>query len=276
MQKLNRLGWVVGRSYRCQGVDFGVRANSEEALQAAVAYLPPRTVETGLPEVDHLASVRLVAQPRPDAVIRPYHLAYQGRVQTARSFDPREVLETMEAELALVIAEHAVDRLFVHAGVVALNGQALVLPGKTFTGKSTLVVELVKRGAVFYSDEFAVLDSTGRVEPYPRRIQIRVGSSGATERMTAEDIGGETGRDPLPVKLVALCRYRAGAALRLRVLPPGRAALEMVAGTVPVRARPEWSLDILRNVVLGATVVQGVRGEAGPAADRLLRMLARP
>ena len=67
------------------------------------------------------------------------------------------------------VANYAPDRVFVHAGVVAWRGRALVLPGTSFAGKTTLVAELVRAGAIYYSDEYAVLDEQGRVHPYSAR-----------------------------------------------------------------------------------------------------------
>src|SRR5262245_29166046 len=65
-----------------------------------------------------------------------------------------------------MVAQRSRAMLFVHAGVVGWRGLAIVIPGRSHSGKSTLVAELVRRGAVYYSDEFAVLDETGRVHPY--------------------------------------------------------------------------------------------------------------
>src|SRR5688500_445713 len=49
--------------------------------------------------------------------------------------------------LRITVAEHAVDRVFIHAGVVGCRGRAVVIPASSFRGKTTLVAELVKRGA---------------------------------------------------------------------------------------------------------------------------------
>ena len=64
--------------------------------------------------------------------------------------------------------------MFVHAGVVAVDGRALLLPGGSFTGKTTLVAALLRAGAQYGSDEYAVLDEAGLVLPaYPRPLSIR-------------------------------------------------------------------------------------------------------
>ena len=60
------------------------------------------------------------------------------------------------------------DVAVVHGGVVAHDGRAILLPGPTHAGKSTLVAELVRRGAPYFSDEYALIDADGRVHPYPR------------------------------------------------------------------------------------------------------------
>ena len=63
----------------------------------------------------------------------------------------------------------------VHAGVVEFAGRALLLPGGTHTGKSSLVAELLRRGAVYFSDEYALIDAQGRAHAYPRPLLLRNG-----------------------------------------------------------------------------------------------------
>ena len=75
----------------------------------------------------------------------------------------------LDAQMRLFIAANARDWLFVHAGVVAHGGRALVAPGDSFSGKTTLVRALLAAGATYYSDEYAVLDEAGRVHPYRAR-----------------------------------------------------------------------------------------------------------
>jgi hypothetical protein len=64
------------------------------------------------------------------------------------------------------IALHAPEHVFVQAGVVGVGERAMVLPGKSFAGKTTLVAALVRAGAEYWSDEYAVLDANGDVHPY--------------------------------------------------------------------------------------------------------------
>ena len=83
------------------------------------------------------------------------------------------VLAMLDSELRGHVADHATDGFFIHAGVVAHRGRGIVIPGDSFSGKTTLVAELVRAGAGYYSDEFAVIDAEGLVHPYARPLSFR-------------------------------------------------------------------------------------------------------
>jgi hypothetical protein len=159
----------------------------------------------------------------------------------------------------------------VHAGVVGWNGQAIVIPGRSYSGKSSLVTALVKAGATYYSDEFAVLDERGRVHPYAVPLAIRPDQNGAPPiKRRVEEIGGVAGARPMPVGLVLITRYVSGTRFRPRPVSAGRAVLELLGNTLPARRRPERVLDALTQVVSRALVLRGTRGEAEETAPQIL------
>ena len=62
-----------------------------------------------------------------------------------------------------------------HAGVVSHHGEGVVIIADAEHGKTTLTLELVKRGFTFLSDEVAALGRRDhRVYPFPRSLRIRV------------------------------------------------------------------------------------------------------
>ena len=83
------------------------------------------------------------------------------------------VLAVFVSRIRLTIAEFAVRRVFIHGGPVGWKGKAIVLPARSFEGKTTLVAELVKLGASYLSDEYAVVDETGFVHPFAKPLSIR-------------------------------------------------------------------------------------------------------
>ena len=116
--------------------------------------------------------------------------------------------------LRLRVAENASDRVFVHAGVVGWNGRAVLIPATSFKGKPTLVAELIRSGAADYSDEYALLDSSGFVHPFPRNLSLRGLGRLPESSVPPEDLGGTVGREPVRVGAVLFTEYLEGAGAR--------------------------------------------------------------
>jgi len=270
--RLDRLGWTAGICIDSYGVRIGIRSNEPRLLERLVPHLPPAWKPARSAVVDRLFS--LWVDPRARGPRRPSRL-YAGRSRLARTAEVGEALAILESEIRQTVAAESRRRVFVHAGVVGWRGRAIVIPGRSRSGKTTLVAELVKAGADYYSDEFAVLDSRGRVFPFPKPLSIR-GPGGCdlhARRRTAEDLGGVSGRRPLKVGLVVLAHHSPGGTWRPSRLSAGRAVLEMLAHTVPARLRPEASLEALERAVESALVLRGKRGEAEETARQLLHCL---
>ena len=105
------------------------------------------------------------------------------------------MLEALERDLQLYVAEQALRRVFVHAGVVGWRGRAIVIPGRTMSGKTTPVRALARAGATYYSDEYAVLDERGRVHPYLKPMSIQENGGGRPKKILPEALGGQPASD---------------------------------------------------------------------------------
>ena len=69
------------------------------------------------------------------------------------------------------------SHLLIHAGVVSRGDQGVILAADSGHGKTTLVLELVRRGFKFLSDEMAALGRADRrVYPFPRSLRVRPGT----------------------------------------------------------------------------------------------------
>jgi hypothetical protein len=251
------------------GSAFGVRAvvggGTSHVLARMVERLPP----------DWQASDSQADDPRfilTTADGLEYVLKRDGAVLTVAELEV--ALGVFDAQLRGYIALNSPDYIFVHAGVVGNRGRAIVIPGRSFSGKTTLVSELVRAGATYYSDEYAVLDEEGLVHPYAKPLSMRLeeGSRLQTDHYVA-DLGGSAGVGPLPVGLIISAQYRFGARWQPQRLTSGDAVLELLANTVPAQERPQQSLAAISRAVDGATALQGDRGEAAEIADQLLAEL---
>lgn len=273
MQKIDRLGWTDGFSFISYGVRVGVRANDSHALERVREILPPGSKPSRAQVVENLFSVFIGgAGARPG--VRRYSLLYNGLNRLVRSFNEEEIYATLESNLRLTVAEAAQRRLFVHAGVVGWKGQAIVIPGSSFSGKTTLVAELVRAGATYYSDEYAVLDEEGRVHPFLKPLSIRKEGRVEQTDYSVESLGGAAGKRPLPVGLVLISPYRAGARWRPQRLTAGQGALEILAHTISARAKPGVALSTLHRVASRASVLKSRRGEARQVVDSILKDLS--
>ncbi len=272
MKKIDRLGWAAGIAFVSYGLRIGIRVSSPEIMDRIEGVLPPRVKPARGPRVGCLYSL-IVSGTKVGSNVRRFNILYGDAVPLARTKDTDRVLEALERDLQLHVAERAHRRVFVHAGVVGWRGRAIVIPGRTMSGKTTLVKALVRAGATYYSDEYAVLDERGRVHPYPKPMSVRENGSGRPMKILPEALGGITGVKPLPVGLVVATSYREGARWRPRPLSPGRAVMELLAHTVSARRDPERAFATLRSATAESMVIKGVRGEADEIAEALLGRL---
>jgi hypothetical protein len=273
MEKIDRLVWAEGLSFISYGVRVGIRANKPGVLDKFLPSLPPGWKPSSSSVVERMYSIIGGGEgPRPN--IRLLTLVYSGALRIARTAELEKAVDAFESDLQLYVAEMSPRRVFVHAGVVGWRGQAVVIPGRSYSGKSTLTAELVRAGATYYSDEYAVLDEQGRVHHYARPLGLREnGLLNKATKYAVEALGGKPGSKPLPVKLVVVSNYKPGAKWRPRQLSAGEGALALLANTVSARREPESALTALNHVVSQATILKGDRGEARQVIDYILAKL---
>jgi hypothetical protein len=262
MDEIGRRVWNESLCLTSYGVRAGIRVNRKGTLDRILPFLPPGWKESRSRNVDRLYSF-VIGDEAYRGKRRRINLVYADGDRIAGTPKLEQAIDALESDLQLFVAETAPRRVFVHAGVVGVRGRAVIIPGRSFSGKTSLVAALVKAGATYYSDEYAVLDERGRVHHYARPLSIR--ENGYLERpkkYRVEALGGRSGVKPLPVAMVVVSKYQAGARWRPRRLSEGEGALELMANTVSARRQPEAMLEAIRSVVSLAPVLKGSRGEA--------------
>lgn len=250
---------------RAFGVTVGVRTNDPELLSKLIARLPPGSEAIDSGHVDLRYSVS--CQPEIDTPGEdPVYLGTSGDQLVFRTADEGDALDLFESAVRFDVAVNATGWLFVHAGVVRWRDQAIVLPAPTMHGKSRMVEALVRAGAGYYSDEFAVLDADGLVHPFAIALSLRLESGGA-RRVTIERSAEAA---PLPIGIVLATRYEPGAEWNPRRGSPGEAAMALLANTVRARIAPAQTLKFLAHAAAHAVLLEGPRGDADDTARRLL------
>jgi hypothetical protein len=198
--------------------------------------------------------------------IKRYHIGYVNEERFSWSLNIDSVVNHMIDEMHFIVAAVARTRVFLHSGVVAFKGQAILIPGQSESGKSTLVTEFLKAGATLYSDEYAVIDRRGFVHPFPRPIQLRDKRGGET-RHDPQTMGVPVGIKPLPVGLVLLSKYDPKAHWNPRPVSSGQAALRLMRHALTVRREPKAVLQLLTRLSSQARVLKGPRGQAIEVVD---------
>jgi hypothetical protein len=189
----------------------------------------------------------------------------------------KELLEYLESQIRSVIAEYAQDFIFLHAGVVSWKGKGIIIPGKTLSGKTTLVSELIKRDCEYLSDEFAVIDKNGYVHPFPKKLSVR-GIIGEYKQvdLPVSKFGGKTSQAPVPIGFMLLTEYKKEKRKpRIRIESAGEGVMAGVANSISVRQNPKFVLEVLSVVANRAVILKGKRGDAGDFAEFLLNYLEK-
>ncbi len=156
-------------AFEAFGARIGIRTADSVASDLRPR-LPPRARLITSEDYDTVYSVN--SMPSKSSSHTIYRLERDGAdVGSYRSLS--RICRELESDMHFRVALAARDFLFVHAGVVSWKGQAVVVPGRTETGKSSLVMALVNAGGEYFSDEYAVLDREGRVHAYPKPLSQR-------------------------------------------------------------------------------------------------------
>ena len=185
--------------------------------------------------------------------------------------DPEAVLRRLIDALHFDVALHAREASFIHASVVRWHGRLLLFPGRSRAGKSTLAAALCTRGATYYSDEYAPIDETGRVMPYPKSISLR------------SDLGldagaplGEGSATTTAPDAVVFTRYRPQARFKPREISVETAALSLVDNAVAAVPRPrQTAAAVARLLAHRPRLAEGDRAEAGEFVAALEAWLVR-
>jgi hypothetical protein len=201
----------------------------------------------------------------------PFEFHADGEV-TARSHCLEDVVPFLQAHLDQAIVPRLTEVVPIHAGVVSWQGAAVLIAGASHAGKSTLVAEPLGRGCIYFSDEYALIDGAGRAHPYPRALMLRNGRPEAHPAL-ASMWNADTGRAPVPVRLVLALEYSPSAAWKVCRAGQSETLLMLLKHTPrPLMESAEIFAPLVR-LASGATCYAGTRGEAADAADRILDLL---
>lgn len=259
-------------SLECLGVRICIESNSVALLrkikEALPSILPIEWKNISRTEIEHNFSV---IKSKGDK--KEYSIYKDSELVSGQSAE--DILSQVETQMRSTVAEFARDRIFLHAGAVSRNGKAIIIPGRSFSGKTTLVAELVKRGCEYLSDEYAVIDKYGMVHPFPKKLSIRgIIDDIRQVDFEVEELGGRRLEFPVPVGYLLLTAFNKElTAPEIIRVSEGDGVMAGVANSISVRQNPKFVLEVLGAAARSAVVLQSERGEVREFAEFLLNYL---
>jgi hypothetical protein len=252
------------------GVKIGITSNTAEGIDAA-----QKAISENLPncfreinETDAQHHFLLVRnRSRKDSLYK------NGEKSLSRTSRDR-LIDYLGSEIRRTVAEFAVGRVFVHAGVVSWKGKTIMIPGESFSGKTTLTASLVKLGALYYSDEYAVLDEDGYVHPFPKTLSVRGEIDDYTQvEYAVEELGGTAATEKSLVSIVLITEYKPNGKWHPKVLGSGNGILEMIKHTVSIRQNPDLALRVLNKVASGSVILKSRRSDISVFTGQIIKFV---
>ncbi len=220
---------------------------------------------------------------------RPFELRLDGE-NLMRSAKPDRVFYHLTWH-AMREATAGDDHLLVHAGVVAREGEAILLPADSGSGKTTLVAGLVRAGFDYLSDEIAAIDPTTlEVAPFPLSLSVKPGSMDLLADVLpdlSDDVGRFLeGRMPVRpddirpeavgpvsrVRYVISPRYEAGSRTTLEPCSRGQGLADLGRNVFNFPSFGSRGLYVLADVVREADCYRLRVGDLDEAVDVISRL----
>lgn len=178
----------------------------------------------------------------------------------------------LQRELETVVLQNMRQGVAIHAGVVSIDGRVVLLPAKSGSGKTSLVRELLRQGAAYYSDEFAIAGIDGMVHPFARPLIIR-DAAGKRFPLSPDEFGALTATAPQAPRAILFLVHRPGERFRVEEADQSSALLHLLANTPQsLDDRPEAFRAFLA-ASRSVRYYRGVRGDAAEAAAEIIRIV---
>jgi hypothetical protein len=211
-----------------------------------------------------------------------------------RSPHYRYILEYLEYKIYTLLINRLSDYYLIHAGVVAHDDKAIVLPGSSGGGKTTLIAGLLKNGFRYLTDEIGIIDPhTLRVYPFPKPLNMKIGSLSLFDNFEPEmelinkkdvNIEGKIHHvlvksssihamdKPVPVRDIIFVRYDPGGKSRLTSISRANAIFDLAKCSFNHYRFKEKGIEMLESLVRGSQCYQLRFAQIGEAVGLLKKL----
>lgn len=271
-KNLDKVEWTSVFAFEAYNVKIGIRSTNHGVLEQIKERLP-FLLPTGYRGIDFIESeyiFSIIWSDKPQKRL----LVYKNDEEILKLPKKDWKLDFLESQIRVTVAEFSNEFVFLHAGAVRFKDKAIIIPARSFSGKTTLVAELAKRGLEYYSDEYAVIDENGLLHPFPKQLSMRgIIDDYQQIDIDVEDYGGKKGNEPINIGLILVSKFIKRAKFQPKLMSSGEGIIESIANSVSIRQNPEFVLRVLGKVMNQAKVVKTNRSEAKKFADKFIPYL---
>ncbi|MCI0771379.1 MAG: hypothetical protein J4O08_02505 [Chloroflexi bacterium] len=177
--ELDALDWASDFCYELMGRRIRIRVTSEKAAEGIQSLLRSFPRYAPADAVEDITFSLVMAAPINQAKLahlRPLHNFYRDDVRVGRSTHDWFMFRLLEWQTNLFLGENVDEYLLLHAGALSRNGEGIILPAPSESGKTSLTMALTRRGFGYMSDEFGMVDVSGpqrMLHPFPKPFSIK-------------------------------------------------------------------------------------------------------
>ncbi len=169
---MDELDWIGHDNYDFLGCRVTLRSNSEQFTSQIRRLL--RSFPSSNSQKADLTFSFLAASPPNQPQLLSSHRVYRNNQQLGLAHDYWQLFRLMEWQLDIFLSENVQNYFLLHAGVVAHQGQGIIFPAASGSGKSSLTLALLLQGYKYLSDELAVINpQTGELKAFPKPLSLK-------------------------------------------------------------------------------------------------------
>lgn len=261
-----------------------------------------RTTDAGLGRYLDLLLGSLASSERPAVVYSILELEdraearyafYADGTQIALCTTPGECLSWLLWHVNRAAASLPGASVRLHAAAAERDGAAILIPGPSGAGKTTLVARLLQSGLRYLADEVVAVESTSLVVlPYPKPLSVESGAFRSLGDVDGVEPASDTFRDPAtppdsvwlrplavgcpsPAALVVAPGYRPGSRTEVEPVRSADALVLLAESSFDLPARGESGLRILAAMAERVPCYRLIFGDLDAAVDMVIELLDR-
>ena len=204
--------------------------------------------------------------------------------EKSASSDSYKLLRFLYREVARKFIDASPELVWVHAGCAAGEDGAVLMPGRWGHGKSTLTLELHRRGLRYVSDDLVPIDpATGKALPFACSPQVRRSSAGTLSR---EQVSGlpkfrislqpeDVAQEPQLLAMLVFPTFAENEQARLTSISPAQAAGQLLENCISFPNNSDATIQSLCGSIEELPMYNLVFGNAEAAGDLIMAALAQ-